>query len=130
MTWWVKDDDGTIELRDDDRVVAIFYNKDDAHEVLGMHDLIQHQGMLLSNTVNALRGEPPADTLWSVHDVAEIARETMAHLNKLGIFAALCRGSLPVFVDTAAKLLHDMERFEKRMQQTEPERFDAAKRKE
>jgi hypothetical protein len=116
MTWWISNEGGTIELRDNDRVVAIFYNNADAEEILGMHDLIEAQGRLLSGAVNALRGEPPPDTLWSHHDVAELARETTAHLTKLGMFVALCRGSLPVFVDTATKLLADVEKFEQRMQ--------------
>ena len=115
MTWWVNDSDGVIELRDNDRVVAIFYTKDEAHEVLGLQDLADRQAQLLTEAVNVLRGEPPSDTLWSHHDIGEIAREIMMQLDRLGMFVALCRGSLPVYVDTAEKLLADSRALQARM---------------
>jgi hypothetical protein len=44
--------------------------------------LISRQGRLLSATVNTLRGDPPEDTLWSHHDVAELASATVARLRE------------------------------------------------
>lgn len=35
--------------------------------------LIDRQAALLTAAVNALKGEPPKNTLWSHHDVAELA---------------------------------------------------------
>jgi hypothetical protein len=40
--------------------------------------LLSRQNRLLSATVNVLRGDPPDDTLWSVHDVVELAAELKA----------------------------------------------------
>ncbi len=51
-------------------------------EADGLHDLIARQSQLLTAAVNALKGPPPPLTLWSHHDVAELA-------------AAAVRGSLP-----------------------------------
>lgn len=39
--------------------------------------LIWRQGNLLTDAVNVLRGPPPELTTWSVHDVAEHAREAV-----------------------------------------------------
>src|SRR6266403_2441065 len=40
--------------------------------------LIQRQGDLLCGVVNALKGEPPEDTLWSHHDAPELAQALRA----------------------------------------------------
>jgi hypothetical protein len=57
--------------------------------------LISRQGRLLSATVNVLRGDPPDDTLWSVHDVVELTQalvETVRDLeNKLRSALDECR---------------------------------------
>lgn len=112
MTWWIDSRDGKVHLMDDERLVASFVQHDDADEVLGMHDLIQGQGQLLTGVVNAIRGAPPDDTLWSHHDAPQLAVELMQHVHKLGIFAALMRGMLPVCADTARILTEDLERWQ------------------
>lgn len=111
MTYWIDSRDGRIELKDDDRVVAIYTNQHDADEVLGMHDLIERQGRLLSGVVIAIRGAPPEDTSWSHHDAPELARQAMTHLGKLAMFASLMKGMLPVCTDTARILIEDLDRF-------------------
>jgi hypothetical protein len=40
----------------------------------GYHELINRQGSLLTNAVNAMKGDPPPLTTWSHHDVAELAK--------------------------------------------------------
>jgi len=44
-------------------------------EASGSDRLIGRQGSLLTAAVNVLRGAPPEDTLWSHHDVADLARQ-------------------------------------------------------
>lgn len=112
MTWWINETDGRIELRDDDKLVALFYSSDDAHEVLNMHDLTQRQADLLRGVVNAIRGEPPADTLWSHHDAPALAAATMVQLDRFVTFTKLVRGMFPVYVETAATLMEELGRFE------------------
>lgn len=112
MTWWLDTRDGKVHLMDDDRLVANFVQQSDADEVLGMHDLIQGQGDLLTGVVNAIRGAPPDDTLWSHHDAPQLAAELVQHANKLGMFASLMRGMLPVCTDTARILIEDLERWQ------------------
>lgn len=118
MTWWLKDSEVGlgVELYDDDRLMGTFATKSDADEVLGQHDLIIGQGHLLTGVVNAIRGAPPDDTLWSHHDAPELARQAMDHLNQLAIFAALMRGMLPVCADTAKILIENVERFRDKLQ--------------
>lgn len=47
------------------------------------HALIVKQSDLLTATVNALRGEPDELTLWSHHDVAELARALVDEVQRL-----------------------------------------------
>lgn len=112
MTWWINEIDGRVELRDDDKLVALFYSSDDAHEVLGLHDLTMRQSALLTGVVNAVRGEPPNDTLWSHHDAPAITAAAMAQLNRFVTFARLVRGMFPVYVETANTLIAELSRFE------------------
>ncbi|MCF3939933.1 hypothetical protein [Gordonia tangerina] len=44
----------------------------------GYHELINRQGSLLTNAVNAMKGDPPPLTTWSHHDVAELAKGVVA----------------------------------------------------
>src|SRR5882757_5661032 len=46
-------------------------------------DLIARQGDLLRGVVNALRGEPPPDTLWSHHDVIILAAQMAQRVRDL-----------------------------------------------
>lgn len=46
-------------------------------------DLAIRQGGLLRKAVNALRGPPPDDTLWSVHDAPELAAAVAAERDAL-----------------------------------------------
>ncbi len=126
MTWWLKDSEVGlgVELFDDERLMGTFATKADADEVLGMHDLIVRQGGLLNGVVNAIRGMPPDDTLWSVHDAPELASKMMEQLNKLAMFASLMRGMLPVCTDTARLLIEELERVQKRMSQPIAERAE------
>src|SRR5258708_8329368 len=47
------------------------------------YELVARQGDLLTGVVNALRGEPPPDTLWSHHDAAELAQKTVRRVTQL-----------------------------------------------
>jgi hypothetical protein len=47
------------------------------------YELIARQGDLLRGVVNALRGEPPPDTLWSHHDAPDLARAIVAERNRI-----------------------------------------------
>lgn len=44
------------------------------------YQLVARQGALLTGVVNALRGNPPPDTMWSHHDAVELAEKMMAEL--------------------------------------------------
>jgi len=54
-------------------------------------DLIARQGALLRGVVNAIKGPPPDDTLWSHHDAPELAEGVMAELEALRADAARLR---------------------------------------
>jgi hypothetical protein len=45
--------------------------------------LTQKQAKILTDTINALKGDPPELTSWSHHDVAEHARRAVAENEKL-----------------------------------------------
>ena len=45
--------------------------------------LIQRQAALLTGVVNALKGPPPPDTLWSHHDAPELAAQARAERDRL-----------------------------------------------
>lgn len=55
--------------RDDAEARAELWEDETAYA----QDLAIRQGKLLRGVVNALRGPPPEDVLWSVHDAAELA---------------------------------------------------------
>jgi hypothetical protein len=48
----------------------------------GNYQLIMRQGQLLRGVANALKGDPPADTMWSVHDVVELASAMTGERNR------------------------------------------------
>jgi len=75
--WHVYWDDGAA---DDEQPIALFFDEDEMHEYLHHPVLIQRQGQLLTAAVNALRGDPPPDTSWSHHDVAERALDLVGTL--------------------------------------------------
>lgn len=45
--------------------------------------LITKQSNLLTATVNALRGDPPDDVLWSHHDIPDLAKELRERIERL-----------------------------------------------
>jgi hypothetical protein len=47
------------------------------------HALIQRQGRLLAEVVEAIRGPAPPNGLWSVHDAADLVRDLVAERNAL-----------------------------------------------
>jgi len=49
-------------------------------ECAHLQELVIRQGEKLRAVVNALRGPPPPDTAWSVHDAPELAVATVAEL--------------------------------------------------
>ena len=57
--------------------------KDLRDEAEHYDDLIARQGALLRGVVNAIKGPPPDDTLWSHHDAPELAAGVMAELEAL-----------------------------------------------
>ncbi len=52
-------------------------------ELSGAHQTIIRQGDLLRAAINVLRGPPPEDVHWSVHDVAEHAERVVAERDAL-----------------------------------------------
>ena len=46
-------------------------------------DLIRRQGDLLIGVVDAIKGPPPEDTIWSVHDAVELAAKVVAERDAL-----------------------------------------------
>lgn len=112
MTWWLNEVEGRFELRDDDKLVALIYSESVANEILGSHDLITAQGRLLNGVVDAIRGAPPDDVLWSHHDAPELARQMMTHVTRFGVFLGLMSKTMPVYTDSARMMLEDLERFQ------------------
>lgn len=109
MTWWVNNKaEGLIELRDDDRVIARFTTQEDADEVLDLHRLCDRQAQLLSGVVNAIRGAPGDNKLWSHHDAPELAGRVMSELSRIAIFLQLMRDTVPIYVDTSKLLLEKL----------------------
>lgn len=51
------------------RIAELEAESADSDQLIGL------QSSLLTATVNMLRGAPPSDTLWSHHDVADLARQ-------------------------------------------------------
>lgn len=52
--------------------------EDITNEEAALNRLVARQGLLLRNAVNALRGPPPEDVSWSVHDVRNARRDREA----------------------------------------------------
>lgn len=52
-------------------------------ELSDTRELVQRQSDLLTGAVNALRGQPPELTLWSHHDVGDLARSLVEERDAL-----------------------------------------------
>lgn len=71
------------------------------------YELISRQGDLLRGVVNALKGEPPPDTLWSVHDAPQLAAAMVAALHLIaGTHGTEC--SYPRYVAAQALKGHPL----------------------
>lgn len=57
---------------------------EEKQEMEGAYALSSRQADLLTGVVNAIKGDPPPDTLWSHHDAAELARKVMTELRGRG----------------------------------------------
>jgi hypothetical protein len=74
------DDETSMRVVKDCLIAAISVSpmiKQYEEEIESYHHLTTLQSKLLSDTVKVLRGTPPANTLWSHHDVAELAEKLM-----------------------------------------------------
>ena len=72
----------------------------------GLHQLTQNQARILSATAIALRGPQPPLTLWSHHDVAELATAAVARAEaaelKLATILAWADRSMPKLINIEA----------------------------
>lgn len=91
----------------DQRAVAALQAERDAlrAEEESSAALIQRQSDLLTGAVNVLRGDPPSDTLWSHHDVAELARATKERAERAESALEALRGQVDGLAHVATLLL-------------------------
>lgn len=88
--------------------------------------LISGQAKLLRHTVNILRGPPPDDTLWSHHDVPELAALISKHQAQLGTFVVLTIRTLEMLVNAGETMLSNMSAEDKLHERAQAEESAAA----
>jgi hypothetical protein len=72
----------------DRQIAALTKERDEARaEETALHDLVSRQAELLTGVVNALRGAPPPDTMYSHHDAPERARAVVKERDEANAYA-------------------------------------------
>jgi len=88
-------------------LVCTFITEQDALEYIDSFALMDRFGSLLNGVVNALKGDPPSNILWSTHDAPEVARSVIAELHYMRKTIALIYGHQRAITATLEALVSD-----------------------